>query len=112
MATTIEELERRYPVRVRSLSVRRGSGGRGARAGGDGLSKEVEALVPLRASFLGERHAVGPAGAAGGGSGRPGALHCMQGGRRRRLPAKGSFELAPGDRVVVSTPGGGGYGRA
>ena len=110
--TPIEELERRYPVRVRALSVRRGSGGVGARRGGDGLCKEVEALVPLRASFLGERHARGPAGAAGGGAGAPGSLVRWRGRRRERLPAKGSFELQPGDRVVVATPGGGGHGRA
>lgn len=110
--TPIEELEQRYPVRVRALSVRRGSGGRGARRGGDGLRKELEALVPLRASFLGERHASGPAGAAGGAAGAPGALQRLRGNRRQRLPAKGSFELAPGDRVVVLTPGGGGHGHA
>lgn len=109
--TPIEELEHRYPVRVRSLSVRRGSGGRGARRGGDGLTKVVETLVPLRASFLGERHERGPAGAAGGGSGRTGALHVVRGARRRKLPAKGSFDLAPGDRVAIDTPGGGGHGR-
>lgn len=110
--TPIEELEHRYPVRVRSLSVRRGSGGAGARRGGDGLCKEVEALAPLRASFLGERHRRGPAGAAGGGRGAPGALWRVRGARRERLPAKGSFDLAPGERVVVMTPGGGGHGRA
>ena len=35
--TPIEDLEQRAPVRVRALSVRRGSGGSGARRGGDGL---------------------------------------------------------------------------
>ncbi len=111
--TPIEELEHRYPVRVRSLSVRRGSGGRGARRGGDGLCKEVEALVALRASFLGERHRRGPAGAQGGGDGAPGALfRRRRNGAVERLPAKGSFDLAPGERVVVMTPGAGGHGRA
>lgn len=111
--TPIEEQEQRYPVRVRSLSVRRGSGGKGAMAGGDGLQKEVEALVPLRGSFLGERHEGGPPGVRGGGAGRPGALFVLRAGsaRRQRLPAKGSFAMAPGDRVIVLTPGGGGHGR-
>ncbi len=110
--TPIEELEHRYPVRVRSLSVRRGTGGRGARAGGDGLCKEVEALAPLRVAFLGERHTSGPAGAAGGRHGQPGALFVLRNGKRVRLPAKGSFELLPGERVLVMTPGGGGHGHA
>lgn len=109
--TPIEDLEQRLPVRVRSLSVRRGSGGRGARAGGDGLVKEVEALVPLQVSFLGERHESGPPGAAGGAPGKPGELWHLVGGKRRRLPAKCSLELQPGEVIAVATPGGGGHGR-
>lgn len=109
--TPIEELEHRLPVRVRSLSVRRGSGGGGARRGGDGLCKVVEALVPLQVSFLGERHRSGPPGAAGGGPGAPGGLWRLRGRRRERLPAKCSFALAPGECVEVATPGGGGHGR-
>jgi N-methylhydantoinase B len=109
--TPIEELEHRLPLRIRSLSVRRGSGGRGARRGGDGLVKVVEALAPLRVSFLGERHEHGPPGAAGGGRGTPGALHRVRGARRERLPAKATFALAPGECVEVATPGGGGHGR-
>jgi N-methylhydantoinase B len=109
--TPIEEFEHRYPVRVRALSVRRGSGGAGARRGGDGLHKEVEATAPLRVAFLGERHEDGPPGASGGGAGRPGRLWRVRGARRELLPAKSTFELQPGERVVVETPGGGGHGR-
>ena len=110
--TPVEELERRAPLRVRALSVRRGSGGRGAHRGGDGLVKEVEALAPLRGAFLGERQRGGPPGAVGGGRGRPGRLSVERGGARARLPAKTTFELAPGDVVIVETPGGGGHGAA
>ncbi|MCK5941730.1 MAG: hydantoinase B/oxoprolinase family protein [Planctomycetes bacterium] len=108
--TPIEELEQRAPLRVRALSVRRGSGGRGARRGGDGLIKEVEVLEPLRGAFLGERQRSGPPGVAGGASGRPGRVHLERDGRRQRLPAKSSFELRAGDVVIVETPGGGGHG--
>ena len=110
--TPIEELERRMPVRVRALSVRRGSGGRGARRGGDGLVKEVEALAPLRGAFLGERQRQGPPGAAGGRRGRPGKVSVERSGARARLLAKSSFDLGPGDVVIVETPGGGGHGEA
>ncbi|MCU0863874.1 MAG: hydantoinase B/oxoprolinase family protein [Planctomycetes bacterium] len=109
--TPIEETEHRFPVLVRSLSVRRGSGGRGARDGGCGIEKVVEARAPLRVSFLGERHRSGPPGAAGGGAGRPGSLSVRRGGRLQRLPAKASFELSVGEQVVVATPGGGAHGR-
>lgn len=109
--TPIEEIEHRFPVRVQSLSVRRGSGGRGARRGGDGMVKVLQALAPLRVSFLGERHRQGPPGLAGGGAGATGALWRVAGRRRVRQPAKASFVLAPGEQVVVETPGGGGHGR-
>lgn len=110
--TPVEEIERRYPVRVRKLALRRGSGGRGARRGGDGLHKELQALAPLSASFLGERHRTAPPGLAGGGPGRRGELLLVRAGRRRRLPAKTTVSLLPGDLLVVRTPGGGGHGRA
>ena len=110
--TPVEELEHRYPLRVASLSVRRGSGGRGARRGGDGIRKSIEAKTPLRVTFLGERHDVGPPGAAGGGDGRPGRLWRQRGRTRERLPAKTGCDLRRGDVLVVETPGGGGHGRA
>jgi N-methylhydantoinase B len=32
-------------------------------------------------------------------------------GRARKVEAKGSWELEPGDRVRIETPGGGGHGK-
>jgi N-methylhydantoinase B len=110
--TPVEEFEHCYPLRVDALTVRRGSGGRGARRGGDGIEKRLVARQPLLATFLGERHRSGPPGAAGGGAGSPGALWLSSNGRRRRLPSKGTWSLAPGDALTVWTPGGGGHGRA
>ena len=108
--TPIEELEQRAPLRIRALSVRRSSGGGGRHRGGDGLRKEVEVLEPLRGAFLGERHESGPPGAAGGAAGAPGRLFVERSGKRTRLPAKTSFDLAPGAVLIVETPGGGGHG--
>jgi N-methylhydantoinase B len=96
---------------VRSLTIARGTGGRGARKGGDGLVKELQPAVPVTATFLAERHRLRPAGSAGGGAGRPGELALLRGGRRRRLPAKTTVSLEPGDVLCVRTPGGGGHGR-
>ncbi len=110
--TPIEELEHRYPVRVVRLTVRRGSGGRGQRRGGDGIDKVLVASTPLVVTFLGERHRQGPAGCEGGGEGAVGGLWRERRGRRQRLPSKTELTLAPGERIAVATPGGGGHGRA
>jgi N-methylhydantoinase B len=110
--TPIEEIEHRLPLRVTSLSVRRGSGGRGKHRGGDGLVKAVTATSRLSVSFLGERHEQGPPGADGGSPGKPGRLWRQHGRSRQRMAAKCSFVLERGDSVIVETPGGGGHGRA
>lgn len=108
--TPLEEMEHRFPVRIRSLTVRRGSGGRGARRGGDGLVKCIEALAPMSLTFLGERHRQGPPGACGGAAGAPGRLLRVRRGTGEVLPSKCAVQLEQGDIVTVLTPGGGGHG--
>ena len=109
--TPVEAMELAWPVRVRQLDIRRGSGGRGVRAGGDGVVKHYELLAAATVSLLAERHERGPAGARGAGRGAPGGAHVVMAGRRRKLAAKGSWQLEAGDQFVVLTPGGGGHGR-
>jgi 5-oxoprolinase (ATP-hydrolysing) len=106
--TDPEVLERRFPVRVRELSVRRGSGGAGAFRGGDGICRELEFLAPLRLSVISERRARAPFGLGGGGPGVPGQ-NLLNG-----TPMPGCFEASvhPGDRFRIETPGGGGFGSA
>ncbi|HYO63980.1 MAG TPA: hydantoinase B/oxoprolinase family protein [Pyrinomonadaceae bacterium] len=109
--TPAEALEYAYPLRVRRYAVRRGSGGRGRTRGGDGVVREIETLVPARASLLADRRLRAPYGLAGGAPGTPGRDTLIQrGGRARRLESKGSWQLEPGDRVRIETPGGGGHG--
>jgi N-methylhydantoinase B/oxoprolinase/acetone carboxylase alpha subunit len=110
--TPVEVLEAELPLRVRRLELRRGSGGRGLHRGGDGLLKEVEFLVPARVSVIATRRRTSPAGSAGGGDGRPGRDTVVLAGRRRRVRAGETLELRPGDRLVLATPGGGGWGLA
>ena len=45
--TDPEVLEWRYPVRVESFEVRRGSGGRGRWRGGGGVSRRIRFLEPM-----------------------------------------------------------------
>ena len=110
--TPIEELEQRFPVRLERCTVRRGSGGRGQRAGGDGIEKTLRFLVPARAAWIGDRSTAGPWGLHGGAAGAPGELALLRDGRARALGSRATVELAAGDQLQVTTPGGGGHGRA
>jgi len=103
--TPTEALESEFPLRVRELSVRRGSGGEGARKGGDGLVREIEALAPMRYSLIGERRRHPPRGREGGENGAVGR-NFLNG---EPVPGKAEGELAAGDVLRIETPGGGGY---
>ncbi len=103
--TPIEALETDYPILVRELSVRRGSGGAGLHRGGDGIVRELEATEPMRFTLIGERRRHSPHGREGGEPGAPGR-DLLNG---EPVPAKTEGRLAAGDRLRIETPGGGGY---
>jgi len=111
--TPVEALERALPIRVRRYALRRGSGGAGAYAGGEGIERELELLEPATLSLVTERRASRPWGLDGGEPGAPGENWLLPGGdasRARQLPDKCTVRLAAGDVLRLLTPGGGGYG--
>ena len=110
--TPAEALEYAYPLRVREYRLRKGSGGRGKRRGGDGVIREIETLVPARMSLLADRRKNGPYGLNGGEAGQTGTNVIIRDKKAIKLAAKGSHLLEAGDRVRIETPGGGGWGRA
>jgi N-methylhydantoinase B len=103
--TPTEALETEFPLRVRELGLRRGSGGEGTHRGGDGIVREIELQAPMRFSLITERRRHRPRGAGKGGDGAVG-VNLLNGAP---LPAKTAGDLAPGDRLRVETPGGGGW---
>lgn len=104
--TPIESLELHYPLRIRRYEVRRGSGGAGRVRGGDGLVREYELLAPATVTLITERRRHAPWGLQGGAAGRSGENRH----NGALLPSKITMEAAAGDRVLVATPGGGGWG--
>lgn len=102
--TPTEALETEFPLRVRELALRRGSGGAGTHRGGEGIVREIEALAPLRFTLLTERRRHPPRGRDGGEDGAPG-VNLLNGSP---LPSKAAGEMRPGDRLRLETPGGGG----
>jgi N-methylhydantoinase B len=109
--TPIEALETHYPFRVLRNELRRGSGGAGRHTGGEGIDREIEFLVAATVSLMGERRVVPPWGLNGGEPGACGEDWLMRAGEvAERVPGKATFEVSAGDRLLVRTPGGGGWG--
>jgi len=108
--TPVEMMETLAPIRVLRRSIRKDSGGAGQHVGGNGLSFEFEIRPDadgVAASFLMTQMKSSPQGLAGGGQGTPGRL-LINGVAVDPTEPK---ILAGGDRVLMETAGGGGYGK-
>lgn len=113
-APPVEIMEQNFPVLYRRYALHEGSGGAGTHRGGFGLDYEIELLRgTARASFVMDHGRVGPQGACGGGDGGVNRVEVIRGGTVTvpdHLSKAQDIPLAPGDRVRVRTPGGGGFG--
>ena len=109
--TPVEALEHYLPIRITTYGLRHDSAGAGLYPGGEGIVREYEILTPTAVTLLTERRETSPYGAAGGSPGGFGRNTIIRSdGRSEQLPAKARLQLAPGDRLRIETPGGGGYG--
>ena len=109
--TDPEILERRFPVRLETFEIRRGSGGPGRFRGGDGVRRRLRFLAPMEAALLSTRRQVAPQGLAGGGPGLPGLQARLRvDGAREPLAGCFSVTVAAGEAIEIETPGGGGFG--
>ena len=111
----IEVLEQRYPVLFDEFSLREGSGGAGRHRGGFGVTYRVTMRQGrAKASFVMDHGRFGPQGALGGADGAPNRVEIHRRGEPVYVPEHLSkdqnIEIAEGDSIFVSTPGGGGYG--
>ncbi len=113
-APPVEIMEQTYPVLYRRYALHEGSGGAGEFRGGLGLDYEIEVLRgTARASFVMDHGRTGPQGALGGRDGAVNRVEVIRDGVvtvPEHLSKAQGIALAPGDRVRVRTPGGGGYG--
>jgi len=113
MNTPAEVVEAEYPIQVDRQALRRGSGGAGRHCGGDGLHREYRMHVDdVTLTSMFERRVVPPYGLQGGNDGAPFRVTIARAdGREEDLPGKANIRLDCGDRVIVESCGGGGYGR-
>jgi 5-oxoprolinase (ATP-hydrolysing) len=111
--TDPEVLEHRFPVRLESYAIRRGSGGAGRWCGGDGGVRRIRFLEPMTAAILSNGRRAGAFGLVGGAAGAVGHNRVERvDGRVETLGHIASVEMEPGDLFVIETPGGGGFDTA
>jgi N-methylhydantoinase B/oxoprolinase/acetone carboxylase alpha subunit len=109
--TPLEALENYLPILVRKYSLRQNSGGNGRHRGGDGIIREYEFTVPTQITIISERRRFPPYGLQGGGNGKKGKNVLIRGKEKIRLGSKVNLKVKPGNRLLIETPGGGGYGQ-
>jgi len=99
--------------RVRDYSLVPDSGGAGQHRGGLGFQRIYDILDDeVVFATYGDRVLLAPEGLFGGAAGARAAAWIERDGARIELTSKGSFTLRKGDRLVVQTGGGAGYGPA
>jgi N-methylhydantoinase B len=109
--TPVEALEYAYPFRILEYALRDGSGGAGKYRGGDGVRRAYEFLAPATVTLNTERRINSPYGLHGGIVGETGTHQIIQDGETRRLGGKHIVNVVAGDRLIIETPGGGGWGK-
>ncbi len=129
--TDAEVFERRYPVILREFSLRQGSAGKGQHRGGEGVVRDIEFRIPVQVSILSERRVYHPYGLEGGEDAQCGmniwarkmpksmASECASNEQESgeteymhiNLGGKNTAAMQKGERIIVMTPGGGGWGK-
>jgi N-methylhydantoinase B len=108
--TPIEVIESQAPIRVTRRALRRGTGGTGKTRGGDGQVFELDLLAdePVTMSFMADRLRTAAPGMRGGEPGATGRV-TLNG---VPIDPRETLVAAPGSRLTLETPGGGGFGSA
>jgi len=110
--TPVEVIEKEYPVLIEAYELRRGSGGVGLHRGGDGVVRVYKALGKINYVVVGNRFRRGPWGLWGGGEGLPAKVIVKRvSGDSLSIDVVGKGTLEKGDRLIIMTPGGGGWGK-
>jgi 5-oxoprolinase (ATP-hydrolysing) len=111
--TDPEVLEFRYPVRVDSHTINKGTGGNGKYRGGDGADRRIRFLESMTAGILANNRVNRPHGCEGG---EPGAAAKnwieRSDGSREVFGHICEVQMNKDDVFVIQTPGGGGFGSA
>lgn len=112
--TPAEVIDAEYDYfRVVEYGMRPGSAGAGRHRGGVGLRRVFEITEPdVRFALYADRFRLAPRGLFGGADGERARCLVERDGREIRFGSKATMTLLPGDRLVLETAGGAGYGDA
>ncbi|MER1967704.1 hydantoinase B/oxoprolinase family protein [Castellaniella sp. GW247-6E4] len=108
----IEVQEAYYPFRFVSYRLRGDSAGAGEFRGGLGVEKTYLVTGPCRITLKIDRTKCAPWGVAGGSEGKVSDVDIFRRDGSHIRSFKGTYEVDEGDRIVIRTGGGGGYGYA
>lgn len=108
----IEVQEAYYPFRFVSYRLRRDSAGAGEFRGGLGVEKTYAITGPCRITLKIDRTKCSPWGVAGGSEGYVSKVDIFKTDGTHIQSFKGTYDVDAGDRIVICTGGGGGYGFA
>lgn len=109
----LEAVEMDYPfLRMETYQLRDGTAGDGRHKGGMGLERSYRILDDgVQFATYCDRFAAGAQGLFGGGDGAPAESLIERGDEIIPLRSKMGVKLQRGDRLIIRTGGGGGYGR-
>lgn len=112
MNTPAEMIEAQYPIIVSKQALRRGSGGMGHHEGGSGVVRIYEMLgEDTKFAAMLDRCKIPPYGLLGGENGEPYVLkHVTTDGSESVIDGRGHYRLKKGEKIIIETCGGGGYG--
>jgi 5-oxoprolinase (ATP-hydrolysing) len=111
--TDPEVLEQRFPdIRIEKFAIRKNSGGDGKWIGGDGVERAIRFLKTMKVSLLTERRVFPPYGMKYGNPGKIGKnILIQEDGQEIKMDGTEEQTINPGEKIVIKTPGGGGYGK-
>lgn len=110
LQASIEDIEKRFPMRIRSTSIRPGSGGNGTKVGGSGMIRSYVLTENAHIKWFSAITGHSPDGFHGGNSGLGPQFLLVRENKKQKLENKGSMDLIAGDRIDILTAGGGGFG--
>lgn len=107
----VEVLESKYPLKINEYGFRKNSGGAGKTQGGQGIIREYELTKPSNLSLWFERSKTPAWGLFDGYAGKAPEVEIVNRKNTEKRLKVNSKPLEIGDKVIVKTGGGGGFGK-